>query len=94
MDKKGGNVIFMPDIEYKSWVNRNKELLSEITKTGKVSTLWLQKGSNKAFLVIFQQRRNGFSNSLDGKFFCAHSFGKCFFSKKLLTFPKHSDIMY
>ena len=30
MDKKGGNVIFMPDIEYKSWVNRNKELLNEI----------------------------------------------------------------
>ena len=30
MDKKGGNVIFMPDIEYRSWVNRNSDLLSEI----------------------------------------------------------------
>ena len=53
MDKKGGNVIFMPDIEYKSWVNRNKELLKEIISTGKVSTLWLRKGSNKAFLVRY-----------------------------------------
>lgn len=53
MSEKGGNVIFMPDIEYKSWVNRNKELLSEILSTGKVSTLWLTKGSNKAFLVRY-----------------------------------------
>ena len=64
MDKKGGNVIFMPDIEYKSWVNRNKELLSEITKTGKVSTLWLQKGSIKAFLVRYF-RECGYTISID-----------------------------
>ena len=64
MDKKGGNVIFMPDIEYKSWVNRNKELLSEITKSGKVSTLWLQKGSNKAFLVRYF-RECGYTISID-----------------------------
>ena len=64
MDKKGGNVIFMPDIEYKSWVNRNKELLSEITKTGKVSTIWLQKGSNKAFLVRYF-RECGYTISID-----------------------------
>ena len=64
MDKKGGNVIFMPDIEYKSWVNRNKELLSEITKTGKVSTHWLQKGSNKAFLVGYF-RECGYTISID-----------------------------
>ena len=64
MDKKGGNVIFMPVIEYKSWVNRNKELLSEITKTGKVSTLWLQKGSNKAFLVRYF-RECGYTISID-----------------------------
>ena len=31
MDKKSGNVIFMPDIEYRSWVNRNKELLDDNT---------------------------------------------------------------
>ena len=64
MDKKSGNVIFMPDIEYKSWVNRNKELLSEITKTGKVSTLWLNKGSNKTFLVRYF-RECGYSISID-----------------------------
>ena len=64
VDKKGGNVIFMPDIEYKSWVNRNKELLKEITSTGKVSTLWLNKGSNKAFLVRYF-RECGYSISID-----------------------------
>ncbi len=64
MDKKGGNVIFMPDIEYKSWVNRNKELLKEIISTGKVSTLWLNKGSNKAFLVRYF-RECGYSISID-----------------------------
>ena len=64
MDEKSGNVIFMPDIEYKSWVNRNKELLSEITKTGKVSTLWLNKGSNKTFLVRYF-RECGYSISID-----------------------------
>ena len=53
MSEKGGNVIFMPDIEYKSWVNRNKELLDDIIKTGKVSTMWLAKGNNKSFLVRY-----------------------------------------
>ena len=48
-----GNVIFMPDIEYRSWVNRNKELLDDIIKTGKVSTIWLNKGNNKSFLVRY-----------------------------------------
>ena len=48
-----GNVIFMPDIEYKSWVNRNKDLLDDIVKTGKVSTLWLAKGNNKSFLIRY-----------------------------------------
>jgi hypothetical protein len=43
----------MPDIEYKSWVNRNKELLDDIIKTGKVSTMWLAKGNNKSFLVRY-----------------------------------------
>lgn len=64
MNKKSGNVIFMPDIEYKSWVNRNKDLLEEITKTGKVSTLWLNKGSNKTFLVRYF-RECGYSISID-----------------------------
>jgi hypothetical protein len=48
-----GNVIFMPDIEYRSWVNRNKELLDDIINTGKVSTLWLAKGNNKSFLIRY-----------------------------------------
>ncbi|MBQ3136401.1 MAG: hypothetical protein IJB74_02860 [Clostridia bacterium] len=43
----------MPDIEYKAWVNGNKELLDDIIKTGKVSTLWLSKGNNKKFLVRY-----------------------------------------
>lgn len=52
-DFVSGNVIFMPDIEYRAWVNGNKELLDEIIKTGKVSTLWLCKGNNKKFLVRY-----------------------------------------
>jgi hypothetical protein len=52
-DEMAGNVIYMPDIEYKSWVNRNKELLDDIIKTGKVSTMWLAKGNNKSFLVRY-----------------------------------------
>ena len=64
MSEKSGNIIFMPDIEYKSWVNRNKELLSEILTTGKVSTLWLQKDKNKGFLVRYF-KECGYNISLD-----------------------------
>ncbi len=53
MANKGGNVIFMPDIEYKSWVNRNRNLLEEILKTGKVSTIWLNKDKNKTHLIRY-----------------------------------------
>ena len=53
MEKRSGNVIFMPDIEYRAWVNDNRTLLEEILKTGKVSTLWLSKGNNKAHLVRY-----------------------------------------
>lgn len=59
-----GNVIFMPDIEYKSWVNRNKDLLDDIIKTGKVSTLWLNKGNNKSFLVRYF-KECGYSITVD-----------------------------
>ena len=59
-----GNVIYMPDIEYKSWVNRNKELLEDITKTGKVSTLWLSKGNNKSFLIRYF-KECGYSITID-----------------------------
>jgi len=64
MSEKGGNVIFMPDIEYKSWVNRNKELLSEILETGKVSTLWLAKDRNISFLVRYF-KECGYTITLD-----------------------------
>lgn len=64
MEKKGGNVIFMPDIEYRSWVNRNSELLDEIQKTGKVSTLWLSKSTNKEFLTRYFKEL-GYTISLD-----------------------------
>jgi DNA invertase Pin-like site-specific DNA recombinase len=30
-----------------------KELLEDITKIGKVSTLWLSKGNNKSFLIRY-----------------------------------------
>ena len=64
MNEKGGNVIFMPDIEYKSWVNVNKELLEEILSTGKVSTLWLAKERNKAFLIRYF-KECGYTITLD-----------------------------
>ncbi len=48
-----GNVVFMPDVEYRSWVNRNKDLLKEIVDSGKVSTAWLHKGNNKEFLIRY-----------------------------------------
>lgn len=53
MEKRSGNVIFMPDIEYRAWVNDNRTLLEEILKTGKVSTLWLAKDNNKSHLVRY-----------------------------------------
>lgn len=53
MDNKGGRIVFMPDIEYRSWVNKNKELLEEIIKTNQVSTVWLKSGQNKKFLVRY-----------------------------------------
>ena len=64
MAERSGNIIFMPDIEYKSWVNRNKELLDDIIKTGKVSTLWLAKGNNKSFLIRYF-KECGYSISID-----------------------------
>lgn len=53
MEQKCGRIVFMPDIEYRAWVNRNKELLEEIVKSGRVSTDWLAKGENKKFLVRY-----------------------------------------
>ncbi len=53
MDNKGGRVVFMPDIEYRAWVNRNKDLLEQIVKDKQVSTVWLRRGQNKAFLIRY-----------------------------------------
>ncbi|MGN1417960.1 MAG: hypothetical protein ACI4W6_01375 [Acutalibacteraceae bacterium] len=53
MENKGGRLVFMPDIEYRAWVNKNKELLEEIIKTKQVSTLWLKKDQNKKFLIRY-----------------------------------------
>lgn len=50
MENKG-RVVFMPDIEYRAWCNKNEKLINEIIKTGKVSMLWLDKGENRKFLV-------------------------------------------
>lgn len=52
-NSKNGRVVFMPDIEYRAWVNRNKELLDEIVQKKQVSTLWLSKDQNKKFLVRY-----------------------------------------
>lgn len=52
-EQKGGRVVFMPDIEYRSWVNRNQKLLDEIIEKKQVNTLWLQKDQNKKFLVRY-----------------------------------------
>ena len=50
-EKKTGRIVFMPDMEYKAWCNRNSDIVAEIVKTGKVNTLWLKKGNNKSFLI-------------------------------------------
>ena len=59
-----GNIVFLPDIEYKAWVNRNKDLLDEIIKTSKVSTLWLSKENNKKFLIRYF-KECGYTISID-----------------------------
>jgi ferredoxin len=53
MDNKGGRVVFMPDIEYRAWVNRNRDMLEQIVKDKQVSTVWLRRGQNKAFLIRY-----------------------------------------
>ena len=63
-NQNGGRVVFMPDIEYKSWVNRNKDLLEDIIKTKEVSTLWLNKDQNKKFLIRYFSEC-GYTISLD-----------------------------
>ena len=64
MEGKGGNVVFLPDVEYRAWVNRNKDFLNELMKSNQVSTAWLNKGQNKAFLVRYFEER-GYTITID-----------------------------
>lgn len=48
-----GKIVPMPDIEYRSWVNLNKEILDQIFTTGRVSQLWLNADNNRQFLVRY-----------------------------------------
>ena len=57
VENKNGRVVFMPDIEYKAWVNKNKEILAEIVESGRVVTAWLRIGQNKKFLVRYFHER-------------------------------------
>lgn len=52
-----GKIIPMPDIEYKSWCNLNKEVLEEIFRTSKINTIWVAKGNNRAFLSRWFKER-------------------------------------
>ena len=54
----------MPDIEYRAWVNRNKDLLEKIVKSKQVSTAWLRSGQNKSFLVRYF-KECGYTISID-----------------------------
>ncbi len=45
-----GNVVEMPDQEYKMWVNINKKAVAEFIKTQKIDPYWLNKGKNREYL--------------------------------------------
>ena len=45
-----GNILQMPDQEYRAWVNLNKKAVEEIIKTGRIDPYWHVKGKNKEFL--------------------------------------------
>ena len=46
-----GRIVFLPDMDYKAWVNRNSHIVDEIINTGKINTMWLYKDRNKEFLI-------------------------------------------
>lgn len=48
-----GNVIRMPDQEYKAWVNLNKKMLDSIIENNRIDPYWLVKGKNKEYLVRY-----------------------------------------
>ncbi len=45
-----GNIIKMPDQEYRAWVNLNKKAVNEMIKTNRIDPYWLMKGKNEDFL--------------------------------------------
>lgn len=45
-----GNVIKMPDQEYRAWVNLNKKAVNEMIKINRIDPYWLMKGKNEEFL--------------------------------------------
>lgn len=45
-----GNVIKMPDQEYRAWVNLNKKAVNEMIKTNRIDPYWMMKGKNEEFL--------------------------------------------
>lgn len=52
-----GNIISMPDQEYKAWVNLNKKVLAEIMEKNNIDPHWLFKGKNKEYLVRYLGER-------------------------------------
>lgn len=45
-----GNIIKMPDQEYRAWVNLNKKAVNEMIKTNRIDPYWMMKGKNEEFL--------------------------------------------
>lgn len=45
-----GNVIKMPDQEYRAWVNLNKKAVEEMIKTNRIDPYWMMKGKNEEYL--------------------------------------------
>ena len=44
-----GNIIKIPDAEYRAWVNLNKKAMEEMIKTKKIDPYWLAKGKNREY---------------------------------------------
>lgn len=50
MPSEKGGIIFLPDIEYRGWKNKNEEILKTALETKQIPTVWMQRGKNKEFL--------------------------------------------
>ena len=53
MENKNSKIVHLPDIDYVRWMNVNRDLLDEIMKTSRIPTDWLNRGSNKKYLVRY-----------------------------------------